>query len=83
MLIANFTDSAMEIFINLLFLGGETGEELTNSLFDYFKVPSEVKEYAYLVEQYSLYGNCAELISGDPKRLICLRKKQHIICNVA
>lgn len=68
-LISYFTDNAMEILIQLLNpVNDENGSaSWSNNLHDYFNMPSEIKEYSYIIGKYALYKNCKDLITGDPR----------------
>ncbi|MBM7613848.1 hypothetical protein [Alkaliphilus hydrothermalis] len=64
-LISYFTNRAIGIFISLLYVIDENSEEMQNNLLNYFKIPDDVKEYAFIVGRLALYENCAELIRGN------------------
>jgi len=63
-----FAEQAVGTLIGVFQLTNEEGEtDFYHSTLDYFRWPAEVREYAEIIANHSLYRNCTELLCNDPK----------------
>lgn len=65
-----FSEQAIETLIGVfqLKLKDENGEICTSySTLNYFKLPPEIREYAEIIAELSLYENCTDLLCSDPR----------------
>lgn len=74
-LVAYYSNNFINMFIDLLYIKDEDGELLQNNLLNYYKIPNNVKEYAFIVSKHALYENATELILADTRLAHIIEKE--------
>lgn len=63
-----FSEQVVGTLIGVFQLENDKGEMFyAHSTLNYFKLPAEIRNYAEIIAELSLYKNCTELLCSDPR----------------